>query len=883
MVIRGLFVLAGLVLAGLSVTAQAIVSGQITDREQRTLPGISVTVHPARGEAIIAFGITDANGGFAITIRSAEDSIRIRAYGLGWAEQERRLANRSQVANLQLISKPIALREVRVKPPPVARQRDTISYSVDALKNQSDRVIADVIKKLPGIEVEADGRILYQGKPINKYYIQGLDLLENKYRLANDNLPADAVAEVQVLENHQPIRMLDSLVFSDRAALNIKLKRAITTTGTAYAGGGALPVLWDANLTPMLFTGKNQFIASGQANNSGANVARQLKNISPGTVFNPLQNDDEKKDWVAIQPLATPDFDESRWLNNNIQLGTINYLKKSKNDLDLRLNVSYIYDYQQQRGHTKTIYYTPTDTVNLLENVYNQLYFQSLEARLTFQKNSPKKYVKNELVAKGNWDNQQGSILLNEAPVDQTLRNPFFWLTNRFTDIVKIRKTLLTIQSNTTFNRIPQSLAVTPGQFADLFNQGIAYQKTVQHILATSFITNNSVSLTKRVNRFILLPELGIEIVKQTLKSSIDHQTKYESNRLAGNFINQLDWFKLNGFLKLKTQYQTGAWRFELNSPLNYYQFIIQDSLANQGQHLSRLILEPRLTANHEISTFWSANSSVGYRNNFGGIDDVYYDYLLKTYRTLQRRDIPLQNNQTVSGTFGINYRNPLTSLFGSFFYSYALSINNLLYRFSLTPTGALDYSAIDQRNRAHIHLMTGQVSQYIPSLKTSISSEINWSASTSQQLLNNTLLTLTNQTISPGFRVATTINRVADIAYAYQLSLFTAQLSASTTQHTAQQQHTLKLTVYIRRNSYLSIKNEYYHNEVTSGRVRNFFTNLTFRHSIPKRKVDLETVCTNVWNTAALTTASLTAFSYIESRYELRPVQLVQKVRFSF
>lgn len=253
----------------------------------------------------------------------------------------RRLPNRSQAVNLTSASQPIALKEVKVKPPLITQDGDTISYSVAAFKSQSDRVIADVIRKLPGIEVEADGRILYQGKPINKYYIEGMDLLSNKYRLANDNLPADAVSRVQVIENHQPIRMLDSLVFSDRAALNIKLKNEVTVTGTAHLGAGGTPFLWEANLTPMLFSRKNQMIASLQSNNTGNNVSAQLKDMAPGTVFNPLQNDSKKKDGLALQPLAIPPFESTQWLDNRVLLGTANYLKRLRNDFELRGNVAY--------------------------------------------------------------------------------------------------------------------------------------------------------------------------------------------------------------------------------------------------------------------------------------------------------------------------------------------------------------------------------------------------------------------------------------------------------------------------------------------------------------------------------------------------------------
>lgn len=863
--------------------AQVVLSGQITDPERHSLPGISVTVHPVGVETIIAFGITDEDGRFSITLKAAADSVRLRAYGLGWAAQVRRLGNHSQVINLRMVSQPIALREVRVKPPPITQHRDTISYSVEAFKNKSDRVIADVIRKLPGIEVEADGRILYQGKPINKYYIQGLDLLENKYRLANDNLPADAVAQVQVLENHQPIRMLDSLVFSDRAALNIKLKKNVTATGTAHAGVGGLPLLWDANLTPMLFAPNNQFIISYQSNNTGLNVARQLKNISPGTVFSPLQNDDEKKDWLAIQPLATPSFSEMRWLNNNIQLGTVNYLKKLKNSVELRLNVGYVHDYQQQRGSTHTTYYTPSDTVHLLEKDYNQLFFRSLETRLTLQLNSNRKYIKNELVAKGNWDRQQGNIVLNDVPVNQQLSNPFFWLTNKMTDIFRIGKQLLTLQSSTALNRVPQSLAVTPGQFASLINAGNPYQTTNQTVLSNAFTTNNSLNMTRRVGPFTLLPELGLELQKQQLRSGISYWNKNENTSLSGDFANRLDWFKLTAWLRLKSQYQKNAWRLELDAPLNYYRFNIQDVLANKSQQLSRLVPEPRFSANYTINTFWSANNSLSYRNIFGEIDDIYYGYLLRTYRTLQRRDVPLQNNQSVSGMLGLNYRNPLTSLFGSVLFSYSLSRNNLIYRSSIAPSGALENTAVSQANTSHIQLLTGQLGKYFEPVKTTISSKLSWSTTTSNQFVNGSLITLTNQTLTPSIGLSTNRNKVADIAYSYKISLFETQLSTSLVQHTSQQQHLLSFNIYTKQKCYLSVENEYYINHLTTGVVNNFFTNVLFRYSLPKSKIDLETRWNNVWNTATLITATLSSFSYIESVFELRPMQLMQKIRFSF
>ena len=85
---------------------------------------------------------------------------------------------------------------------------------------------------------------------------------------------------MQILENHQPIKVLDSLVFSENAALNIKLKNNVSVTGQAELGVGMNPVLYEANITPLVFTKTKQILASYQTNNIGNNINNQIKTLT---------------------------------------------------------------------------------------------------------------------------------------------------------------------------------------------------------------------------------------------------------------------------------------------------------------------------------------------------------------------------------------------------------------------------------------------------------------------------------------------------------------------------------------------------------------------------------------------------------------------------
>ena len=233
----GLLVLLAVVLGA---QAQTTFTGTVRNAAGQPLEGILLEAETKAQPPATAFVISAADGRFTLTLAAtpASDSVYLHARALGYAELLRRLPNRSQPVALTLAESTTALKEVVVQGAPITRQGDTLSYKVDAFAGKQDRVISDVLKKMPGIEVASDGQISYEGKPINKFYVNGQDLLESRYTLASDNLPADAVQSVQVLERHQPIRALDSLNRPDNAALNIKLKRRVTATGQARVGAG---------------------------------------------------------------------------------------------------------------------------------------------------------------------------------------------------------------------------------------------------------------------------------------------------------------------------------------------------------------------------------------------------------------------------------------------------------------------------------------------------------------------------------------------------------------------------------------------------------------------------------------------------------------------
>ena len=124
---------------------------------------------------------------------------------------------------------------------PVTVRGDTLIYNADSFTNGSERKLEDVLKNLPGVEVNEDGQIEVEGKVVNKLMVNGKDFFDGDTKLASKNIPSKAVDKIQVLRNYSEVGQLSGVTNNqDNVAINIKLKEGKENFwfGTVTAGGG---------------------------------------------------------------------------------------------------------------------------------------------------------------------------------------------------------------------------------------------------------------------------------------------------------------------------------------------------------------------------------------------------------------------------------------------------------------------------------------------------------------------------------------------------------------------------------------------------------------------------------------------------------------------
>jgi hypothetical protein len=174
---------------------------------------------------------------------------------------------------------------------PVTIKGDTLIYNADSFKNGSERKLEDVLKKLPGVEINADGQIEVEGKVVQKLMVDGKDFFDGDTKLATKNIPSNAVDKVQVLKNYSEVGQLSGVRNNqDNVAINIKLKEGKSNFwfGNVTLGGGVAPKPNDELyiVQPKLFYYSPKYSLNfiGDFNNTGeiALTGRDLRNFTGG-------------------------------------------------------------------------------------------------------------------------------------------------------------------------------------------------------------------------------------------------------------------------------------------------------------------------------------------------------------------------------------------------------------------------------------------------------------------------------------------------------------------------------------------------------------------------------------------------------------------------
>lgn len=860
--------------------SQNTISGKVFTEEGEPLSGTNITITDSATK-FLGFTTTNNQGLFSIKVVDTETTpLFINAKRLQYAPIRYEIENKTQVIDLVMIKENTILEEVVIETQrPVSQRGDTIAYQISAFAEQKDRNIGEVLSKLPGIEVLPDGRVLYQGRPIEKYYIEGMDLLEGKYNLVNSNLPHKSVSSVEILENHQPIRVLDSLNTSDKTSLNIRLKEEVTVTGVSKLAMGGKPLLWETNITPMFFTKNKQTILSYQANNSGFDSGRELRALTLDDLIQQQENTLEKVSVLQTVAPNLPTISNKRFLDNNVHMLTANFLSKRKDKTEVRLNLSYINDYQKQLGSQLTKYFLPQEDLMINETIENSLFTNDFRSNLTLHKNTKNSYFKNSFKTQLNWDGARGLVQMDDAQIEQHLKNPYYSFSNQLKWITPIGNQLVTIYSLINYNRSPHELSVYPGQFKDVLNEADNYTFIRQELQKNIFQANNYLGFDKKLRNYTFGNKFGFNIVNNNTNS----QLFQEQNRSGNMFSNHQNTTTYSLYIDPTVEYKYKKWEVKAQIPLAYQGIQLTDNSLHKKQKAKGLVFNPRVNLQYNWTGYWKTTTSLGYTDAFQDTESLIYGYIMKNYRTLQKTDYPIERKKGISFHTGMSYRNPIKSLFFNAFYFYSQSTNPFMLQNIIQEDGGQWMTILNKETTQYNHTINTKLSKYFNRFKTTVSLGLDLQTQKGNQVVNTTTVTAQNKIIKPNLNLNTRFSDNISIDYKLGTNFHFNKTGVLAEQHFFTLSENMQVNIYPSNNQSLGFLLEHYYTDLATDYNHNFYADFLYRYTITKSKIDLELRVMNLFNENNYINTQYTDYYFSQSIFKIRPRQIMVGATFSF
>lgn len=873
---KRLYLFVVFLLVACRIFGQTTVSGVVTNTEGKPLAGLSVTVREKDSDSMLTYFLTDNKGAFRLLVESRADSLTVSVSGLSVERQSRTVANRASDLAFVMATRVIRLNEVKISPPKITKLNDTLNYHVESFAGKSDRTIGDVLKKMPGIEVKDDGSILYNNRPINKFYIEDKDMLQGKYGLATNNIEFKDVSTVQVLENHQPVKALKDREFSEDAAINLKLKEAAkgVLVANAKLGAGLGPLLWNNELFTMYFNSKRQNINTYKGNNSGNDATAELNSLYTGTSFN-----SNNGIALAVQSPGSPGISPARYLFNRAHAFSVNNLWADKRSRQLIANLSYLTDRQEKNSFSRSEYYLPADSVLTITEVLNSAAtVHQADVSLQYNANETHAYVDNLLRFSGRWNRSDG-LAFNPGTISQQLDEPFFQLSNDFKLVRNAGKRSFNLSSNTAFSRSPQELLVSPVQLGSIAGSD-AMRQDLDH---TKLISSNKISYSRGKGTWRQQYSAGLNAEVQRVNSDLyTISSQVASPLLNDSLRNRLRWNRYEMYATPDYTYQHKRFRATLSFPLVWQLLFIDGQRNRAATHSNRLFFNPQANLRYELSSFVNITASAAYSRKTGGVENAYTSYILQSYRSLTSNDgqQPLLRNQSYSAE--VNYRNPLKSIFAHLGARYNRNGSNLLYGYEYLGYLSLRRT-YDMPVLAKNYSLSGRISKSIDLLSAVLSLGVDYRQSSGTQISQQHPLDFSNRRmgISPG--LSAKLGGFASVDWQLRLDRTRTQVEENDNDHFPVINTTIQrtqLNFFPRKGLAVNLVHEYFYtSSIARGNRTMSFADAGIKYKFGK--MEIAAAYANIFDTRQYFSASYTDISSYYYAYDLRPAQFLVTVRF--
>lgn len=863
---RCIIILLFLRIASISLCAEQteiLVRGRIVG-DKGPLRGVIIT-HIESGSVSKEYAISDSKGNFSLTVSapiSSKDSLRMSL--LGYASKTVPIYGNSWI-EVQMDVEPLNIKEAVFVVPKVKQKEDTITYYVQSFIESHDKTISDVLRRLPGVDVMSDGTIFYNGKSIGNLYIEGMDVLGGRYSLLTNNISAEEISKIEVIENHQPIKALAETRSTNGPAINLKLRDSARGKwlGTAEISAGISSnpcALWGGNLFIMHVSPKINSINNLKTNNLGENLQNELQSKS---VYDRLVKTGTDN-FVSIGINNAPLGDHRVRFNATTLANSSNLWKLKNSDWQIKMSLSYLFDRLESENMSSTIYYLNDSSQTVQEKNETMTRLHEIQARLESELNQKHRFFRNVVNIEGKFT-EASQWVTRESPNNQMVKTPSILVLDDIKYISKNDVKLFDVESLNDFSYFTQNLFVVRGD-------GNTQR---QLISVMNFNTNTNISTNFEIKEGLKFSvSAGVKSSVRSLKSILDGMEVVASN--PSLFINDIVAAYILPNVKLDMKYSSKKLNIDLSLPVGWGKYWG----VNTNQFTYKAIGTVKYTPVPKFSiTVWGTASS-----NELDISNFYNGYILRNYRYLKTGTQNTYPDHYYNITGHLNYRDPVNMFYldGVAGYSWNMSQASFAQDF-MGDYIVLGVEYVPSFGESFYAMMSGNVGLY--GINGKIGATINFRDYISTAMYQNGEMTpYMSRFISfvPTFtgRFTGWLSVDYNMRYSYY-ALFMSGHDTSDVKNMFS--HTLTLNITPVKKLDIRFSTEHYFTTITSELTKNTFlldANIVYQFD---NGMKLNLVARNLLNQHSYVYSVFNALQDFSSEYRIRPLNIVVGVSFKF
>lgn len=646
--------------------AQVYCKGIVRDIvDDAPLDHVSVLIKDSL-ENIIQYGFTNEKGEYEIALKS-EGHFLVMVNKVGYFEEQKKLTTSSDkknyILNFYLAEKIEELKEIVIDiESPIKQKGDTLVYDARSFETGEENVVEDLIKKIPGLSVNNEGKIKFYGKEITKVMVEGDDLFNSGYSILTKNMPNKPVDKIEVIRNYSENKLLAEIEKIDQTAINITIDDAYKTIwfGDIWIQEGyGEHRKFESAANLMAFKKNTKTFLSINANNTGSDQVGSIEQMFYNNRDIPTIQANNLYKVLSINTQHNPFFKKNRTLLNNSKnfsmstTYTLSNKLKTKIIAFLGLNKESYTTTKDQYIETEQIQYTNTtnnQSLSKINNGYinfsgsydinnnNMLQFSTVwniekeknnnnfifnssegeEALKTFGR-----FIDQKVSLTHKWNEKnaviiKGRIFQNKKPQDYTTNFYFFDSLFEYPNITKLDNQL-------------ENQELFAGLEAD-FKMRKSNKNFINFLIGYNFISQD---LENEMRLY--------DNEKMYLPNDFQPQITYQLSDIYTNFNYNIDFNKLFFKLNANIHQVYNQWGIKEKKIENQSKFYIDPSLSiiwkiNPSQTISaNFNLKYRPTDFYQTNNAYLLTSSQNFRKGIGVFElidthDVSINYVYRHY-----------------------------------------------------------------------------------------------------------------------------------------------------------------------------------------------------------------------------------------------------------